>query len=131
MAERYMVLETTGEIRWIETEREDMIQAFTEAIGCEWLENVRTVIPDVCMIVDEEGKVKAEPQELNARATGLYWGGLDPIKDKTEMLTRLLMGKDPIVGPVVFAAIHLADGEPDWVPLNELELRRLKEYSIG
>ena len=131
MAERYMVLETTGEIRWIETERESMIKAFTEAIGCEWLENVRTIIPDICMIVDEEGKVKAQPQELNASATYLHWGGLDPIKNMKEVITNLLTGKDFIVGPVVFAAIHLVDGEPDWVPLNELELQRLKEYGIG
>ena len=131
MAERYMVLETTGEIRWIETERENMIKAFTEAIGCERLENVRTIIPDVCMIVDEEGKVKAQPQELNASATCLHWGGLDPIKNMKEAITNLLRGKDLIVGPVVFAAIHLVNGEPDWVPLNELELQRLKEYGIG
>ena len=131
MAERYMVLETTGEIRWIETERESMIKAFTEAIGCERMENVRTIIPDVCMIVDEMGKVKANPQRDNWKATGLYWGGLHPIKDKDEILIRVILGKDPIVGPVVFAAIHLVDGEPDWVPLNELELQRLKEYGIG
>ena len=62
MKERYMVLGTDEEIRWIETEHENRIQAFKEAISCEWLENVRTIIPDVCMIVDEMGKVKANPQ---------------------------------------------------------------------
>ena len=130
MAERYMVLETTGEIRWIETERESMIKAFTEAIGCEWLENVRTIIPDVCMIVDEMGKVKANPQRDNWKATGLYWG-LHMEKDGLAMFGNIIRGKDGIVGPVIFAAIHPVNGEPDWVPLNELELQRLKEYGIG
>ena len=131
MAERYMVLGTDEEIRWIETEHENRIQAFKEAIGCEWLENVRTIIPNVCMIVDESGKVKANPQLDNWRATGLYWGGLQPDTHFLTMLRYIMQGKDTIVGPVIFAAVHLVNGEPDWVPLNELELQRLKEYGIG
>ena len=131
MTERYMVLGTSEEIYWIETEREDRVRAFKEAIGCEMLENVRTIIPDVCMIVDESGKVKANPQLNNWRATGLYWGGLQPDTHFLTMLRYITQGKDTIVGPVIFAAIHPVDGEPDWVPLNELEIRRLKEYGIG
>lgn len=113
--EEYMIIEPNGAIRWIQTERENMLDTFHAAIGCDCLENVRTIVRDVCLIVDESGKVKANPQPHNERASRLYWG--------------YLAGKDDIVGPAIVAAIHLVDGDPDWVPLNLVE--RLRVSSLG
>ena len=103
-----MVIDPDGSIRWIEIERSNMLQEFYQAIGCNSLENVRTVYPDICLSVDELGKIKNPPQPHNAVASSFYQGWS--------------IGDDEIVGPAIVAAIHLVDSEPDWVPLDLFEL---------
>lgn len=115
--ENYMVIDPDGSIRWIEIERSNMLQEFYHAIGCDSLENVRTIFPDICLIVDELGKVKTNPQPHNEVASCFYAGWLH--------------GNDDIVGPAIVAAIHLVDGESDWVPLNELEWDIVETYLTG
>lgn len=118
MKENYLVLDPDNTIRWIQIDRSRMLEEFYKAIGCDCLENVRTVIPPICLIVDESGKVKDPPQEENFLASLLYLG--------------YLRGIDDIVGPAVLAAIRLVNGESDWVPLNddELDILRQRGYQI-
>lgn len=110
--ENYLVIEPSGSLRWVEIDRARLLDGLYKAIGCDCVENVRTIIPDVCLIVDESGKIKFPPQPHNAAASRLYRGWL--------------LGLDNIVGPAVVAAIHLVDGESDWVPLNDAELAKLR-----
>ncbi len=106
--EKYWVIDPDGSARQIEIERENMLDEFYAAIDCDCLENVRTFIPDVCLIVDECGKLRHPPKQHNERASMLYAGWL--------------FGADDIVGSAILAAIHLVDGESDWVPLSASEL---------
>ena len=106
--EKYLVIYPDGHTGWMETEHDQLVKSCYEVIGCDCVENVRTIIPDVCLIVDESGKIKDPPQLHNEVASNFYWGWI--------------MGNDDIVGPAVVAAIHQVDGESDWVPLNRLEL---------
>ena len=105
--EKYMVIDPDGSTRWIEIERSNMLQEFYQAIGTNFLENVCTIFPDVCLIVDELGKIKNPPQPHNDVASDFYRGWI--------------MADDDIVGPAIVAAIHLVDGVSDWVPLNQQE----------
>ena len=106
--EKYIVIDPDGSTRWIEIDRSNMMHEFCQAIGTNSLENVRTIYPDVCLIVDELGKIRNPPQPHNAVASSFYQGWI--------------IGDDDIVGPAIVAAIHLVDGEPDWVPLDLFEL---------
>lgn len=112
--EKYMVIYPDGHTEWMETEHKNLLKTCYKVIGCDFVENVRTIIPDVCLIVDEFGKVKHPPQLHNDLASSFYRGWL--------------FGDDNIVGPAVVAAIHLVDGESDWVPLNKDELIQVEGY---
>lgn len=114
--EKYMVIEPSGDIRWIEIQRENMLQEFRKVIGCDCLEQVRTIVRGVCLIVDESGKIKDPPQQHNEIASLLYLG--------------YILGNDDIAGPAVLVSIGLVDGEPDWVPLNARELQRLRAMGL-
>ena len=114
--DKYIVIMPSGEIRWELVEPEKRMQRFREIIGTDCVENVRTILPDICIIVDESGKIKDPPQQFNVWASLLYAG--------------FLRGRDTIVGPAIVAAIHLIDGEPDWVPLNAEECRMLKKMGL-
>lgn len=111
--ERFLVIYPDGSLRWILTDRRGMCEAFRKAIGCNWLENVYTVLPDIVIIVDEVGKVKQNRQRVNLVASQLYRGSLYG---------------DMIHGPAVVAAIHLVDGESDWVPCTVPELLRVQSF---
>lgn len=113
--EKYWVLDPDGSARQIEIVRLQMLEEFHAAIDCDDLENVRTVVPDVCLIVDGCGKIKVPAKRHNEMASRLYAG--------------YLMGYDDIAGSAILAAIHIVDGEPDWVPLNEWELSRVTAYT--
>jgi len=113
MKERYLVIYPDGSLKWILTEPDNLCPAFRKAIGCDWLENVYTILQDIVIIVDEVGKVRQNPQKLNPVVSRLYAG--TPYGD-------------PIVGPAVVAAIHLRDGESDWVPLTVPELIKLQNF---
>lgn len=112
--EKYMVIHPDGHTVWMETEREKLLDACYKVIGCSCVENVRTVYPDICLIVDESGKIKNPPQAHNGLASTFYAGWA--------------FAGDDIVGPAVVAAIHLVDGEPDWVPLDDFELAVVQEH---
>lgn len=108
--ERFLCIYPDGSLKWIITDYKHMCASFRKAIGCDWLENVYTVLPDTVIIVDEVGKVKQNPQSYNPVASRLYRGS---------------DFGDPIVGPAVVAAIHHRLGESDWVPLSAHELYRV------
>lgn len=112
--EKYLLISPNGDISWINADRADLCSSFRQAIGCDWVENVRTVLPNICLVVDECGKIKPEPQPHNPVASKLYYG--------------YLIGADDIAGPAVVCAIHLVDGEPNWVPLNQREVAMLSLY---
>lgn len=110
--EKYIVIHPDGHTEWMETEHEQLLDACYKVIGCDCVENVRTIYPDICLIVDESGKVKHPPRPHNPYASNFYLGWL--------------LGNDNIVGSVVVVAIHQVDGESEWVPLNVLEMDRVK-----
>lgn len=112
--EKYMVIYPDGHIGWMECKHNELVKSCYKVIGCSCVENVRTIIPDVCLIVDESGKIKCPPQPHNELASNFYRGWI--------------MGNDNIVGPAVVAAIHLVDGESDWVPLSQLELEKVEDH---
>lgn len=115
--EKYWVLDPDGSVRQIEIDRLHMLEEFYAAIDCDCLENVRTIIPDVCLIVDESGRITYPAKQHNERASRLYFG--------------YLIGRDDIVGSAILAAIHLVDGESDWVPLSPFELARVTDLIGG
>lgn len=112
--EKYLVIDPDGSTRWIQIERENMLREFHAAVRSDSLENVRSTVRDVCLIVDEVGKLRNPPQPHNELASLLYAGWI--------------MGTDDIVGPAIVAAIHLVDGESDWVPVSEFEWIRVKHW---
>lgn len=109
--EKYWVLDPDGSARQIEIERLTMLEDFHAAIDADCLETVRTIIPDVCLIVDESGRFKYPAKQHNERASLLYLG--------------YILGRYDIVGSAILAAFHLLDGEPDWVPLSPSELSKV------
>lgn len=114
--EKYLVIDPDGTFRVTEIDRAEMLEGFHQAIGCEMLENVRTIISGVCLIVDDSGKAKEPPKQINETASRLYMGWL--------------CGNDYIAGPVILAAIGTVDGEPDWVPLNAAQLTMLRKLGF-
>lgn len=112
--EKYLIIYPDGHTEWMSCEHDQLLKSCYKVIGCSFVENVRTYIPDVCLIVDESGKIKHPAQPFNALASTFYNGWI--------------FGFDPICGPVVVAAIHLVDGEPDWVPLNDFELELVNRH---
>lgn len=122
MTEKYLRIDPSGEITWIQLDRVlhkycdgdgpdlDQIHA---SIGCSCMEQVRTVIPGIVLLIDESGKIKDPPQRHNEIASRLYYG--------------FLIGKDDIVGPVIVAALRPTEpyGELDLFPLNDVELAKL------
>lgn len=111
--ESYLVIYPDGSLKWCLADPDNLCPAFHRAIGCDWLENVYTVLRDIVIIVDEVGKVKQDPQPLNPIASRLYAGSLYG---------------DFIHGPAVVAAIHLRNGESDWVPLSLPELLKVAGF---
>ena len=112
--EKYLVIYPDAHTEWMECEHDQLVKSCYKVIGCSCVENVRTMIPDVCLIVDESGKIKYPPQPHNPLASTFYAGWM--------------FGNDDIVGPAVVAAIHQVDGESDWVPLNDFELEEVNRY---
>ena len=80
-------------------------------IGCEWLEQVRTNVPDVVMLIDETGKIQRVPKPHNELASRLY-NGWNPV---------LI---DDIVGTAVLFGLRPTEplGELDLFPLSFTQL---------
>lgn len=120
--EKYLRIDPSGEITWINIDRVpyswcdaeglslDQVHA---AIGCSCMEQVRTVLPGIVILIDECGKIKDPPQRHNEIASRLYRGWL--------------CGIDNIVGPAIVCAERPTEpiGERDLFPLNQTELAKL------
>lgn len=113
MNDLYPVIYPDGSIKWIRTDRKHMAADFLKAIGCNWLENVYTLIPGIVIIVDEVGKVKQVPQRFNPLASILYGGA---------------QYGDFIHGPAVVASIGLTPEGMDWIPLNGAQIHLLQNW---
>jgi len=116
MSEKYWVIVPCGDVNQVTIDRAQLLDRMHEVIGCDCLEQVRTIIPGLCMIVDESGKIKTPPQEFNPVASMLYWGWL--------------RGNDPIVGPAILVSLQPVPplDEMDWFPItpfHELQLKLL------
>ena len=115
--ETYFKIDHTGKVSRLQIDRMDMRPEFYLSLDCKSLKNVRTVLRDVCLIVDECGKIKTPAKPVNEYASCFYKGAI--------------YGLDYICGDVIIAAIHLVDGDPDWVPLTMRELVAVSRYLAG
>lgn len=113
LKEKYLVINPSGSVKWIHTDRKHMAADFRKVIRCNWLENVYTVLPGIVIIVDEVGKVRQDPQIFNPVASRLYGGA--PYGDF-------------IHGPAVVACIGLTDEGMDWIPLQQSQLQLLQNW---
>lgn len=125
MTEKYLRIDPSGEISWVAIDRvpyswcdaEGMdLKQIYQHIGCSCMEQVRTVLPGVVLLMDESGRIKDPPQRHNEVASRLYYGWL--------------VGKDDIVGPALVCALRPTEplGELDLFPLNNVELAKLSLY---
>ena len=122
MTEKYLRIDPSGDISWVEIDRVpyfwcdalgmDRLQIYKH-IGCSCMEQVRTVLPGVVLLVDESGRIKDPPQRHNVIASRLYYGWL--------------IGKDDIVGPALVCSLRPTEpyGELDLFPLDHVELAKL------
>ena len=53
--ERYLVIEPSGTVYWINVAPELRRQTFKGIIGCDSLELVHTRIPTICLLIDDLG----------------------------------------------------------------------------
>ena len=122
MADKYLRIDPSGVISWIQIDRVpyswtdgdgSSLDQMYAAIGCSCIEQVRTVLPGIVLVVDESGRVKVPPQRHNEIASRLYAGWL--------------CGCDDIVGPALVCALRPTEpyGELDLFPLNPVELAKL------
>lgn len=114
MIDKYWVLYPSGDVKQVSIDRSELLDRMHEVIGCDCIEQVRTIVPDLCMIVDESGKIKDPPQEFNPIASLLYAG--------------FLYADDAIVGPVIFVSLQSVPpfDELDWFPITSLHELQLK-----
>lgn len=120
--DQYLRIDPSGEITWINIDRVPYSWCEAEGIsldqvhqhiGCSCVEQVRTVLPGIVLLVDESGRIKTPPQRHNEIASRLYRGWL--------------LGMDNIVGPVIVCAERPTEplGERDLFPLSSAELSKL------
>lgn len=128
MIEKYLLFSTSGDISWIDLDRApnygpvyqgDPALSFDQiyaAIGCDCVEQVRTVLPGIVLVIDESGKIKDPPQRHNELASRLYYG--------------YQVGMDDICGPAILMALRRSGpyGEEDWHPLDAADLARLSLF---
>lgn len=118
MLEKYLCIEPSGKVHWIELERKpryDAVYNGQEAISlkdiypildCSCCEQVRTCLRDIVIMVDESGRVKTPPKPHNEIVSRLYLGWI--------------LGDDDIVGTAVVFALRPTPpyGERDIFPLT-------------
>ena len=112
--DKYLVIYPSGELRWVALSSNlRRLDQLHELIGCSCVEQVHTVIPGICIVIDESGKLKSPPQLHNELASRLYYG--------------YHIGCDNIVGPAVVMALRPTGPyhELDWFPLDPSELAKL------
>ena len=127
MIEKHLVIYPSGKLAWAELEwapRHDEVyegrpgldlKDLYRIIGCDCVEQVRTIIPGIVLVVDESGKIKPIPQPLNPIASKLYAGTAHG---------------DPIVGPAVAFSLRPTEpyGEMDWFPLSASDEAKLSLF---
>ena len=118
MLEKYLCIEPSGEVRWIELERKPRFNGVYNGeealslkdlypiIGCSCCELVRTCLRDIVIMVDECGRIKTPPKPHNEIASQLYLGWH--------------FGGDDICGTAVVFALRFTPpyGEQDIFPLT-------------
>lgn len=125
MAESHLMIYPSGELRWVEIERVPYDwtdgegldhKRIHQLIGCDCLEQVRTVLPNIVLVIDESGKLKSPPQAHNELASRLYYG--------------YQVGMDNIVGPALVCSLRCTEpyGELDWFELSPADLARLSLF---
>lgn len=128
MTEKHLLFDPSGKISWILLDRKpnfgpvyngDLaldLNQIRDWIGCSCLEQVRTVLYDLVLVIDESGKIKDPPQQHNELASKLYAG--------------YHAGVDNIVGPAIVMALRRSGpyGEEDWYPLSDADLARLSLF---
>lgn len=117
---KYLVFEPDGSMRWEEIDRAQLLPELYKLIDCNCVEQVRTVIHNLVLIVDESGRIKTPPKEHNDLASCLYLGWI--------------LGSDDIVGTAVLTSLEVDPeseyGELDWFPVNEQHQQILKDLGF-
>lgn len=112
--DKFLMILPSGELRWVElSSGRRRLDELHQLIGCDCVEQVFTVIPGICIVIDGDGKVKYPPQPHNELASRLYYG--------------YHVGAYNIVGPAVVFALRRTGPyqELDWFPLEPRELAQL------
>ena len=116
--EKYPVIHPDGQIRigylpdGLTTH--ERLHAWYECLCCSTVEVVHTIIPGLCLLVDECGKCYDESLPINIPASLLYAG---------------TQYGDPIVGYAILCSIGDRDGEPDIVPPSAFHLAAFTAYT--
>lgn len=111
--DKYLTIYPSGDLCWVELHTGHFFPGMYNVIGCDCVEMVQTIIPGICIVVDESGRVKYPPQRHNDVASRLYRGWHFGVGD--------------IVGPAIVVAVRPTGPyhELDWFPLNAVELAHL------
>lgn len=129
MLEKYLCIEPSGEIHWIDLDRRawhDAIYCGAEGIclsdlypviGCSCVELVQSRLSGIVFVVDESGKIKDPMQPFNPLASRFYAGSA--------------FG-DFIHGPAVFFSLQLDPSlyEYDLFPLSPAQESEI-EFVLG
>lgn len=110
MREYYTMLKTAGAIVPVVIEQDQLLEGLHKALECDCVESVRTVLPGILLIVDESGKVKTPPKELNLYASMLYGG---------------FIHGEYIAGDAMLATERQVDGEMEWAPLSSNQIQQV------
>lgn len=125
MSERLLKIDPSGEISWVSIDRKPYnwtvgdgfsLNQIYAAIDCSCVEQVRTVLPGIVLLVDESGRIKDPPKPHNEIASRLYAGWIS--------------GWDDIVGSALICALRPVPPlmEHDWCVLNHAELLKLSLF---
>ena len=86
MKAKHLLIHPSGEMEWVELDRERRYDDIYEGeyaydlnqidglIGTDLFENVYSIIPGVVFLIDESGKLKSPPKQHNELASRLYGG---------------------------------------------------------
>lgn len=109
----YLLIHPSGEIERISLNctYPSRLHQMHELIGCSCIEQVRTLLPGIVIIVDESGKIKTPQQPMNEVASSLYAG--------------YVYGGDYIAGPAIVAALAPTG------PHRELDLCSLSNVDLA
>lgn len=112
--EKYLCIYPSGKVQWIALDPAHRLDELHRIIGCSCVEQVRTTLKDIVIIIDDSGKIKDPPQPHNELASRLYAGWLYG---------------DDIVGPAVVMALHRVPPywEEDWCQLSFDQLNKLSK----